>query len=236
MGSHGRLNFSKTGTAFTFTGTSLVVFDTALRTYDIQTDGTWSLYSTLTVPSTATSIKMTKDGQFMVVGMSSHMTIGLVQVYKRNALFQTGWQQLGFDIFGTDYLVGFGAVVDINNSGTRIVVGAPQVTKTIIKAGLVGVYDWSGFFWNRTKLFEGTLPNELLGFSVSLDSIGTTLALGSPGHSVTTISPGSNITTVNVGKTAVYKLGESDWTLLGLEIQDGPVNKRNGTSVLLSHD
>jgi hypothetical protein len=236
VGSHGRLNFSKTGTAFTFTGTSLVVFDTALRTYDIQTDGTWSLYSTLTVPSTATSIKMTKDGQFMVVGMSSHMTIGLVQVYKRNALFQTGWQQLGFDIFGTDYLGGFGAVVDINNSGTRIVVGAPQVTKTIIKAGLVGVYDWSGFFWNRTKLFEGTLPNELLGFSVSLDSIGTTLALGSPGHSVTTISPGSNITTVNVGKTAVYKLGESDWTLLGLEIQDGPVNKRNGTSVLLSHD
>jgi hypothetical protein len=236
VGSHGRLNFSKTGTAFTFTGTSLVVFDTALRTYDIQTDGTWSLYSTLTVPSTATSIKMTKDGQFMVVGMSSHMTIGLVQVYRRNALFQTGWQQLGFDIFGTDYLGGFGAVVDINNSGTRIVVGAPQVTKTIIKAGLVAVYDWSGFFWNRTKLFEGTLPNELLGFSVSLDSIGTTLALGSPGHSVTTISPDSNITTVNVGKTAVYKLGESDWTLLGLEIQDGPVNKRNGTSVILSHD
>jgi hypothetical protein len=236
VGSHGRLNFSKTGTAFTFTGTSLVVFDTALRTYDIQTDGTWGLYSTLTVPSTATSIKMTKDGQFMVVGMSSHLTIGLVQVYRRNALFQTGWQQLGFDIFGTDYLGGFGAVVDINNSGTRIVVGAPQVTKTIIKAGLVGVYDWSGFFWNRTKLFEGTLPNELLGFSVSLDSIGTTLALGSPGHSVTTISPGSNITTVNVGKTAVYKLGESDWTLLGLEIQDGPVNKRNGTSVSLSRD
>ena len=236
VGSHGRLNFSKIGTAFTFTGTSLVVFDTALRTYDIQTDGTWGLYSTLTVPSTATSIKMTKDGQFMVVGMSSHLTIGLVQVYRRNALFQTGWQQLGFDIFGTDYLGGFGAVVDINNSGTRIVVGAPQVTKTIIKAGLVGVYDWSGFFWNRTKLFEGTLPNELLGFSVSLDSIGTTLALGSPGHSVTTISPGSNITTVNVGKTAVYKLGESDWTLLGLEIQDGPVNKRNGTSVSLSRD
>ena len=180
--------------------------------------------------------KMTKDGQYLVVVMSSHMTIGIVQAYSRNALFAAGWEQVGFDIFGTDYLGGFGDAIDINSSGTlRVVVGAPQVTKTIFKAGSVKVFDWSGFFWNQTQLFDGTLPNEFLGQSVSLDSVGTTLAVGSPGHTVTTIS-GSNVTTVNVGKTAVYKLVDSVWSLLGSEIEDGPANKRNGTSVSLSSD
>jgi hypothetical protein len=235
VGSHGSLTFSKTGSVFAYSGSSVVVYDTAIKTYNIQVDGTWNLYSTLSVPSTPTALKLTKDGQYLVVGMSSHLTIGIVQVYSRNALFATGWEQVGFDIFGTDYLGGFGDAVDINSSGTRVVVGAPQVTKTIFKAGSVKVFDWSGFFWNQTQLFDGTLPNEFLGQSVSLDSVGTTLAVGSPGHTVTTIS-GSNVTTVNVGKTAVYKLVDSVWSLLGSEIEDGPANKRNGTSVSLSSD
>ena len=163
--------------------------------------------------------------------MSSHLTVGIVQVYSRNALFATGWEQVGFDIFGTDYQGGFGDTVDINSSGTRVVVGAPQVTKTIFKAGSVKVFDWSGFFWNQAQLFDGTLPNEFLGQSVSIDSVGTTLAVGSPGHTVTTIS-GSDVTTVNVGKTAVYNFIDSVLS----EIEDGPANKRNGTSVSLSSD
>jgi len=234
VGSHGRLNFSKTGTAFTFTDTSLVVFDTAIRTYNIQGDGSWSLYSTLTVPSTPTAMKMTNDGQYLVIGMSSHLTIGITRVYKRNKTFQTGWEQLGFDLFGTDYLGKFGDAVDINADGSRIVVGAPDAGTDLFRAGSVRIYDWSGFLWNQTKVIEGTIPSQSLGFSLSFDDAGTSLAIGSPGHSITTID-GSTVTTTNVGKTSVYKLGAS-WDLIGSEIEDGPTDKRNGTSVSISSD
>ena len=234
VGSHGSLTFSKTGTVFTYTRLSLVLYDTAIRTYNIQGDGSWSLYSTLTVPSTPTAMKMTNDGQYLVIGMSSHLTIGITRVYKRNKTFQTGWEQLGFDLFGTDYLGKFGDAVDINADGSRIVVGAPDAGTDLFRAGSVRIYDWSGFLWNQTKVIEGTIPSQSLGFSLSFDDAGTSLAIGSPGHSITTID-GSTVTTTNVGKTSVYKLGAS-WDLIGSEIEDGPTDKRNGTSVSISSD
>ena len=234
VGSHGSLTFSKTGTVFAYTRLSLVLYDTAIRTYNIQGDGSWSLYSTLTVPSTPTAMKMTNDGQYLVIGMSSHLTIGITRVYKRNKTFQTGWEQLGFDLFGTDYLGKFGDAVDINADGSRIVVGAPDAGTDLFRAGSVRIYDWSGFLWNQTKVIEGTIPSQSLGFSLSFDDAGTSLAIGSPGHSITTID-GSTVTTTNVGKTSVYKLGAS-WDLIGSEIEDGPTDKRNGTSVSISSD
>ena len=234
VGTHGTLSFSELGSVFAYNGSSLVFYDTAIRTYNIQADGSWSLYSTLTVPSTPTAMKLTSDGQFLVIGMSSHLTIGVTQVYKRNKTFQTGWEQVGFDVFGTDYLGKFGASVDINSDGSRIVVGAPEAGTSLFKSGSVKIYDWSGFFWNQTKVIEGTITSEFLGFSVSFDGTGTSLAIGSPGHSITTID-GSTVTTTNVGKTSVYKLGTS-WNLVGSEIDDGPTGKRNGTSVSISQD
>ena len=234
VGSHGRLNFSKSGTVLAYTGFSLVLYDTAIRTYNIQGDGSWSLYSTLTVPSTPTAMKMTNDGQYLVIGMSSHLTIGVTRVYKRNITFQTGWEQVGFDLFGTHYLGRFGDALDISADGSRIVVGAPDAGTDLFRAGSAKIYDWSGFFWNQTKVIEGTVPSQSLGFSLSFDDAGTSLAIGSPGHSITTID-GSTVTTTNVGKTSVYKLGVS-WDLIGSEIEDGPTDKRNGTSVSISSD
>ena len=234
VGSHGNLRFSKTGTVFTYTGLSLVLYDTAIRTYNIQGDGSWSLYSTLTVPSTPTAMKMTNDGQYLVIGMSSHLTIGVTRVYKRNKTFQTGWEQLGFDLFGTHYLGRFGDALDISADGSRIVVGAPDAGTDLFRAGSAKIYDWSGFFWNQTKVIEGTIPSQSLGSSLSFDDAGTSLAIGSPGHSITTID-GSTVTTTNVGKTSVYKLGAS-WDLIGSEIEDGPTDKRNGTAVSISSD
>jgi hypothetical protein len=234
VGTHGTLSFSELGSIFAYNGSSVVVYDTAIRTYNIQADGSWSLYSTLSVPSTPTAMKMTNDGQYLVIGMSSHLNIGITQVYKRNKTFQTGWEQVGFDVFGTDYLGKFGDAVDINSDGSRIVVGAPEAGTSLFKSGSVKIYDWSGFFWNQTKVIEGTITSEFLGFSVSFDGTGTSLAIGSPGHSITTID-GSTVTTTNVGKTSVYKLGAS-WNLFGSEIDDGPTGKRNGTSVSISQD
>ena len=233
VGTHGTLTFSDTGTVFALSknGGDLAVFDTTLKTYKVQG---FAQYGDVATPAPPTSIKFTPDGQYMVVGMASHLTIGVVRVYKKNVTFSSGWEPIGFDLFGTDYLGKFGESVDINADATRIVVGAPEAGTAILKSGSVKIYDWTGFFWKQSSfVVEGTIPSQLMGFSVSLDNEGTTLAVGSPGHTTTTVS-GTTITTANVGKVSVYKLSGSDWQLSGSEIEDGTEGKRNGTSVSLS--
>jgi len=233
VGTHGTLTFSDTGTVFALSknGGDLAVFDTTLKTYKVQG---FAQYGDVATPAPPTSIKFTPDGQYMVVGMASHLTIGVARVYKKNVTFSSGWEQVGFDLFGTDYLGKFGESVDINADATRIVVGAPEAGTAILKSGSVKIYDWTGFFWKQSSfVVEGTIPSQLMGFSVSLDNEGTTLAVGSPGHTTTTVS-GTTITTANVGKVSVYKLSGSDWQLSGSEIEDGTEGKRNGTSVSLS--
>ena len=235
VGTHGTLTFSDTGTVFALSknGGDLAVFDTTLKTYKVQG---FAQYGDVATPAPPTSIKFTPDGQYMVVGMASHLTIGVARVYKKNVTFSSGWEQVGFDLFGTDYLGKFGESVDINTDATRIVVGAPEAGTAILKSGSVKIYDWTGFFWKQSSfVVEGTIPSQLMGFSVSLDNEGTTLAVGSPGHTTTTVS-GTTITTANVGKVSVYKLSGSDWQLSGSEIEDGTEGKRNGTSVSLSRN
>lgn len=235
VGSHGSLLRTVSGTVFALSrnGGDLAVFDTTLKTFRVSD---FAQYGDVAVPAPVTSIKFTPDAQYMVVGMSSHLTIGLVRVYKKNIVFAGGWEQLGFDLFGTDYLGKFGESVDINSGATRIVVGAPEAGTVISKSGSVKIYDWTGFSWQQSSfVIEGTIPSQFLGFSVSLDNEGVTLAVGSPGHSRTTVS-GTLVTTVNIGKVSVYKLVGSDWQLSGSEIEDGTEEKRNGTSVSLSRN
>lgn len=235
VGSHGSLLRTVSGTVFALSrnGGDLAVFDTTLKTYKVQG---FAQYGDVTVPAPVTSIKFTPDAQYMVVGMSSHLTIGLVRVYRKNAVFAGGWEQVGFDLFGTDYLGKFGESVDINSDATRIAIGAPEAGTAISKTGSVKIYDWTGFSWQQSSfVIEGTIPSQFLGFSVSLDNEGVTLAVGSPGHSRTTVS-GATVTTINVGKASVYKLVGSDWQLSGSEIEDGTEEKRNGTSVSLSRN
>ena len=233
VGSHGSLAFSKTGSVFALSrnGGDLAVFDTTIKTYRVQG---FAQYGDVATPAPPTSIKFTPDGQYMLVGMSSHLTIGLVRVYKKNVTFSSGWEQVGFDLFGTDYLGKFGESVDINTDATRVVVGVPEAGTTILKSGKVKIYDWTGFTWNEAKVLEGTNnPTQFFGFSVSFDNEGKTLAVGSPGLTKTTVS-GTTLTTTNIGKASVYKLSGSDWQLSGSEIEDGTEGKRNGTSVSLS--
>lgn len=233
VGSHGSLAFSKTGSVFALSrnGSDLAVFDTTIKTYRVQG---FAQYGDVATPAPPTSIKFTPDGQYMVVGMASHLTIGLVRVYKKNVTFSSGWEQVGFDLFGTDYLGKFGESVDINTDATRVVVGVPEAGTTILKSGKVKIYDWTGFTWNEAKVLEGTNnPTQFFGFSVSFDNEGKTLAVGSPGLTKTTVS-GTTLTTTNIGKASVYKLSGSDWQLSGSEIEDGTEGKRNGTSVSLS--
>ena len=64
---------------------------------------------------------------------------------------------------------------------------------------------------------------------------GDIIAIGSPGYVRTTVS-GTTLTTSNVGKTSVYRYRDNVWGLMGNNIEDGTIEKRNAYSISLSTD
>jgi hypothetical protein len=243
VGSYGKLELSKNGviSAFSRDGQSLAVFSTDVRLYKLGPDSSWSSNGSIATPigSSVSSMKFSNDGRYIVIGMSLHLTIGLVSVYKENNLFDNNWEHLGLDLFGVDYLGKFGHKVEINDSGSRIFVGAPEANTnggTLFKAGFVKVYEWNGVFWAEESIIEGQNPVELLGTSISISKDGNILAIGSPGFTRTTIV-NSVVTSLNVGKTSVYRYVNGTWEdYLGSVIDNGTEGARNAFSLSLSSD
>ena len=243
VGSYGELSVTKTGylSNLSKNGRNLAVFNTDIQIYKKELDDSWSNNGFITTPngSVVTSMKFTSNGEHLVFGMSSHMTIGLVRVYKRNTSFVNGWEQVGLDIFGVDYQGKFGHAVDINKDATRVIVSAPQANTnsgTILKAGSLKIYDLQDNFWiQQTQIIEGLGAFELLGTSISMSTDGNIIAIGSPGYANTTVS-GNSVTSVNVGKTTVYSYTDNAWERMGNVIEDGTIEKRNGFSISLSND
>ena len=241
VGSYGKLVLLKSGYVSTLSkdGKTLAVYNTSVQIYKKELDGSWNESGHITTDSTVTSMAITSDGRYIIIGSSSYLTIGIVRVYKRNDLFQNGWEQFGFEIYGVDYLGYFGHGVDINDDATRIIISAPEANTnsgTILKAGSLKIFDLQNDFWiQNTQVIEGLSPFELLGTSVSMSGEGDIIAIGSPGYARTTVS-GSTLTTSNVGKTSVYRYRDNVWGLMGNAIEDGTIEKRNAYSISLSID
>ena len=243
VGSYGELSVTKTGylSNLSKSGRNLAVFNTDIQIYKKELDGSWSNNGFITTPngSVVTSMKFTSNGEHLAFGMSSHLTIGLVRIYKRNVSFVNGWEQVGLDIFGVDYQGKFGHAVDINRDATRIIVSTPEANTnsgTILKAGSLKIYDLQENFWiQQTQIIEGLGAFELLGTSISMSTDGNIIAIGSPGYANTTVSE-TSVTSVNVGKTTVYSYTDNAWERIGNVIEDGTIEKRNGFSISLSND
>ena len=241
VGSYGNLVLLKTGYVSTLSkdGKTLAVYNTSVQIYKQELDGSWNDSGHITTDSTVTSMAFTSDGRYIIIGSSSYLTIGIVRVYKRNDLFQNGWEQFGLEIYGVDYLGYFGHGVDINDDATRIIISAPEANTnsgTILKAGSLKIFDLQDNFWiQNTQVIEGLSPFELLGTSVSMSRKGDIIAIGSPGYVRTTVS-GTTLTTSNVGKTSVYRYRDNVWGLMGNNIEDGTIEKRNAYSISLSTD
>ena len=241
VGSYGNLVLLKTGYVSTLSkdSTTLAVYNTSVQIYKKGVDGSWNESGHITTDSTVTSMAFTSDGRHIIIGSSSYLTIGIVRVYKRNDSFQNGWEQLGLEIYGVDYLGYFGHGVAINDDATRIIVSAPEANTnsgTILKAGSLKIFELQENFWiQNTQVIEGLSPSELLGTSVSMSRDGDIIAIGSPGYARTTVS-GFTLTTSNVGKTSVYRYSDNVWGLMGNAIEDGTIDKRNGYSISLSTD
>jgi hypothetical protein len=136
------------------------------------------------------------------------------------------WLQLGLDIEGDSLDNYFGFSVGMNDSGDRLVVGAPKFNGNGTDAGLVGVFEWNGVTWNQMGSgLNGENPFDQSGTSVSMDSAGSRIAIGAR------LNDGNGN---NSGHVRIYNWNGTAWLQLGADIDGGAIGDESGGAVCLS--
>ncbi len=121
----------------------------------------------------------------------------------------------------------FGRTVDINDNGTKIVVGA-RFDETIgFRSGQVTVYEYIFGTWTPVGPPINGNAGDALGNAVSMDSSGNIVAVGTSSFS-TTLN--------NVGKTEIFEFNGTDWIQVGNDIIGDDENGNSGSIVSLSDD
>jgi len=173
------------------------------------------------------SVSLSSDGSRLAMGIiaGGASNQGTVQVFDWDG---TSWTQVGSDIVGLVDGDNFGRAVSLSSDGARVAIGAPFADPAInigyFNSGQVSVYELSGSTWVQMgSTFSGTLNNERLGASVSLNSDGTKLAFGATGASSTS------------GIATVYSWSGTSWTQVGFSLS-GAIGDEFGTSISLSSD
>lgn len=128
----------------------------------------------------------------------------------------------------------FGFAVDIDDTGTRVVVGAPYAANgtTAGKYGIGYIFVRSGTTWTqegKTAVAGISDQGIYLGYSVSINGDGTRCVFGAPFDTVSSKTKcGSVVTYVRSGTT---------WTKeFTLSASDGAANDNFGTAVTISSD
>ena len=175
------------------------------------------------------SVSLSSDGSRLAVGIRSggSSSQGIVRVFDWDG---TSWTQVGSDIVGLVNGDNFGRAVSLSSDGARVAIGAPFADPAsnfgYFSSGQVTVYELSGSTWVQMgSVFSGSLNNERLGTSVSLNSDGTKLAFGAT-------------RTGNTGYVKVYSWSGTSWTQDsgGVNLNGDATSDEYGTSVSLSSD
>lgn len=172
-------------------------------------------------------VRMTPDGNTIVCGESraddNGLQSGKVKVYSWNG---SDWQMKGSEILGvTD--AEFGSSVDINNAGTRIVVGGPHSSDTdnSESPGEVHLYDWNGSDWVQFGAFlYGESLYDYYGANVSMNGAGDVIAITGRGVNA------------NTGIVRVFEWGGMSWIQRGTDFSGTATEDYYGTSVALDDE
>jgi hypothetical protein len=191
------------------------------------------------------SVALSADGMTVAIGSYLYDKAGLttnadtdegrVRVYK---LIGTTWTLLGVpsDILGTQVDEQSGYSVSLSADGMTVAIGsryydkAGLTTNADTDEGRVRVYKLIGTTWTLLGVpsdILGTQASEYNGWSVALSADGTVVAIGSRYY---------DVPAQNAGRTRIYKLIGTTWTLLGSEILGTQPDEQNGYSVSLSAD
>ena len=127
-------------------------------------------------------IALNAQGDRLVVGAYlddlGGVNTGATMVYQRNG--GGNWTQIGSDLRGEDFGDGAGIAVGIDNTGDRIVVGAPFNPGGGIFSGHMRMYELLGNNWVQvTPDLDGDAPNDFFGFGVAISGNGNFVTSGS---------------------------------------------------------
>ena len=149
------------------------------------------------------SISLNAAGDRLAIGAYLASSGGLAKVYSWSG---SAWVQLGSTFTGstvTPINTGVGYKVVLNTVGDRILITSLNGDST--SKGMGRVYSYSGSSWSQLgNDILGTVNNEQLGLSASMNAAGDVVALGSSANN----------------KAKVYSLISSTWTQLGSDIID----------------
>lgn len=134
--------------------------------------------------------------------------------------------QIGTDINGDSEFDLFGWSTSMNETGTRIVVGAIGNSSITDNIGQIKVFEEIADNWVQLGTnIEGDSNADLFGFSVSMSDDGNRIAVGARSN-----DNGG----LEAGQVKVLEYDGSDWIQIGTDINGLATNDQLGTSVGLS--
>lgn len=128
----------------------------------------------------------------------------------------------------------FGYSVDINDAGTRIVIGAPHHD---IQKGRAYVFDYDGSDWNETAILESDpiTIGDNLSYRVSMSGDGNRIAASATGYDI--VGDGPLNSHNDVGATYVFDYDVSAWSQTAKLLTEDPThNEVVGTEMKMSKD
>lgn len=166
------------------------------------------------------SVSLSSDGLSLAIGApgndgpgGAYENYGQVRIYK---LISGSWVKQGNDIDGENGSDASGWSVSLNSDGSTVAIGSPhnigRGSTSFAHQGQARVYKFISGAWSQQGGdIDGTVDNEQLGLSVSINTDGTSIIVGGI-------------------KSKIYKYLSGSWT------QQGTTIDTCGFSVAISHN
>jgi hypothetical protein len=185
------------------------------------------------------SVALNSVGSCVAIGDNGMGDNGNVRVFKRDTLLIDGWKLVGQILEGGDG-DNFGYSVDMNQAGTRMVVGAlREDIGTNLEAGAAHVYDFNEdtLAWEKVgSAIEGTQVNGYTGITVSMTEDGNTVTIGSSRNNVNATADNNGGTNAGVVKIFTFNEITEDWVQVGCDINGVNAKDQAGYDSAISGD
>ena len=175
------------------------------------------------------SVSLSDDGFILAIGANYNdgngIDAGQVRIYQYE---DSGWVQMGEDIFGEATGDGSGHSISLSGDGFRVAIGAFSNDGNGLGSGHVRVYQYLGDSWIQVgEDIDGEAEDDYSGNSVSLSRDGFIVAIGA------NYNDGNG---VNSGHVRVYKYLNDTWKRIGEDIDGEDINDQSGYSISLNSD
>ncbi len=208
---------------------SIVAVSNPVRVYQFSGSSWSQIGNTVDVYPPTDALRINKEGTVFIVGNNlsdgSSANTGLVQVFEYTG---GSWVQKGTNIEGTSVFDELGYSVSINNEGSVIAVGAPQIDPVTFfdspREGYVRLFEYlSGNWVQKGSDIIGPESGNKLGISVSLNGDGTIVAIG-------TVAGGT------AGSVLIYEYTGGSWVQKGGNIVGEAAGDSSGKSISINDD